>query len=63
MRRKPRILATQIGPISRLIREKAGTDDDRAALGTALADAFEAYSTPDGIHVPAAVIVYSACKA
>lgn len=55
-------LSTQIGPISRIIREKGGTDADRDAIGEKLATAFEAYQTPDGIRVPAGITIFGGVK-
>lgn len=53
-------VATQIGPVSRLMREKGGSDEDRDAIAAALVSAFEAYRSPDGIRVPAGLLVYTA---
>lgn len=55
-------LATQVGPVSRTMREKGGTEADRAAIGERLADEFGRYATPDGIRVPAGVLVYTGRK-
>ena len=55
-------VATEIGPVSRTIREKGGTEEDRAALRQQLLAAFEAYRSADGIRVPAGVIVYTGRK-
>jgi SAM-dependent methyltransferase len=57
------MLATQIGPVSRVLREKHGTDADREAIGAELVSSFERYRTADGIRVPAGVLIYTARKA
>lgn len=53
-------LATGIGPVSRILRENGGTEADRAAIATDLADLFRAYEGPDGVRVPALLNHFSA---
>ncbi len=53
-------LATGIGPVSRILREKAGTEADRAAIAADLAGMFRRFERPDGVRVPAVVNFFSA---
>jgi SAM-dependent methyltransferase len=53
-------LCGEIGPLPRMMREKGGTDADRAAILAAIRDAFSPYAGPDGVRIPARVHVYSA---
>ncbi len=53
-------LATGIGPVSRILREKNGTEADRAAISADLAELFRAYEGPDGVRVPALLNYFSA---
>lgn len=50
-------LATRVGPVSRTLRDKNGTETDRAAIGEKLAEAFEVYAAPDGFRIPAGLLV------
>ena len=52
-------LATRIGPVSRTLREKGGTEADRVAIQEKLGEALDVYRTPDGIRVPAGLLVYT----
>lgn len=49
-----------VGPVSRTLRDKGGTEADRAAIVAALRDAFARYVAPDGIRLPARVTYFSA---
>ncbi|WP_347311111.1 class I SAM-dependent methyltransferase [Defluviimonas sp. SAOS-178_SWC] len=53
-------LATSIGPVSRILRDKGGTEADRAAIATDLADLFRPYEGADGVRVPAVLNFFSA---
>jgi SAM-dependent methyltransferase len=53
-------LVGNIGALPRILREKGGTAEDRAAILAEVRDALARYATPDGIRLPARVIVYSA---
>lgn len=53
-------LATGIGPVSRILREKGGTEADRIAIAADLAGRFRAYEGPDGVRVPALLNYFSA---
>ena len=55
-------LATEIGPVSRLIREKGGTDADRAAIAADLASRFRRFETAERVEVPAVVNVFAAVR-
>lgn len=52
-------LATTIGPATRLMREKNGTEDDLAAIRSAVETAFAACLGPSGLRIPARLIVYT----
>lgn len=49
-----------VGPIARLMREKQGSAEDEAAIIAALASEIEPYRTPDGIRIPAGILLYTA---
>ena len=53
-------LVGSIGALPRVLREKGGTPDDRAAILAAVRDELAAFATADGVRVPARVIVYAA---
>lgn len=53
-------LATHVGPATRVMREKNGTDEDRAAISATLADAFVDFRTADGIRIPAVINIFTA---
>lgn len=53
-------LIGQVGPIGRMMREKNGTAEDRAAIQASLRSEFERYETDDGIRLPARVNVFTA---
>lgn len=55
-------LAAEIGPVSRLMREKGGTDADRHAIVADLAGRFRRFETTDGVEVPAVVNVFAAVR-
>lgn len=52
-------LARDVGPTSRVLRERNGTPEDQAAILAALAEDFAQYSGPDGIKIPAAINVFT----
>ena len=52
--------ATTVGPASRVMREKEGTEEDLAVIQSTCAEMLQAYQTDDGLKVPARLIVYSA---
>ena len=53
-------MATTIGPATRLIREKNGTEADVAAIKAGCKAAFATYQTEAGLRVPAHLIAYTA---
>lgn len=53
-------LALDLGPAARLLRVKEASAADRAALGREIEGALAAFATPDGIRIPARVLVYRA---
>ncbi|MDN2566578.1 methyltransferase domain-containing protein [Aquibium sp. A9E412] len=53
-------IVPHVGPIARMLREKDGTQDDRAAILAAIAEDFARYRTPDGIRIPARVHLFTA---
>lgn len=55
-------LASEIGPVSRLMREKAGTEADRRVIAGDLAGRFRQFETADGVEVPAAVNFFTAVR-
>ncbi|SPH24604.1 Demethylmenaquinone methyltransferase [Defluviimonas aquaemixtae] len=55
-------LATSIGPVSRLMRDKNGTEADRIAIATAVAKEFARYERADSVCVPARVHFFRARK-
>lgn len=55
-------LAAEIGPVSRLMREKAGTEADRAAITADLARRFRPFETAEGVEVPAVVNFFAAVR-
>ncbi|MEQ8899199.1 MAG: class I SAM-dependent methyltransferase [Roseovarius sp.] len=52
--------ATHIGPASRVLMEKDGTKEDKAAIIDALAERFQAFATPEGVRVPAVLTLFGA---
>lgn len=52
-------IASSIGPASRIIREKGGTQADAQAIANRVAVEFERYATPQGVQVPARLNYYS----
>jgi SAM-dependent methyltransferase len=52
-------IASSIGPASRIIREKGGTQADAQAIANRVAVEFEKYATPQGVQVPARLNYYS----
>ena len=53
-------LGVEVGPAAWLLRLRAGTAADREALSRGMEDAFAAFTSTDGVRVPARVLVYSA---
>ena len=53
-------LVGNIGSLPRVLREKGGTPEDRAAILAAIRSELAAFVTPDGVRLPARVIVYAA---
>jgi hypothetical protein len=53
-------LAGHIGPIPRMLRDKGGTAEDRAAILDRLRAGLAPFRSPDGIRVPARVNLFSA---
>jgi SAM-dependent methyltransferase len=53
-------LVGRIGPLARVLREKGGSAEDRAAILAAVRAEFAAFATPAGIRLPARVIVFTA---
>jgi SAM-dependent methyltransferase len=53
-------LITHLGPVARLLREKQGTDADRAAIAAETAAAFAPFIGADGLRVPARINVLRA---
>ncbi len=55
-------LATTIGPVSRFLREKNGTEEDRRAIAEVVARGFGRWESPDGMRIPARLNVFGALK-
>ena len=55
-------LAGAIGPIPRMLRDKGGTAEDRAAILDGLRAGLEPFRSPDGIRVPARINLFSAVR-
>ncbi|MCW3783941.1 class I SAM-dependent methyltransferase [Defluviimonas salinarum] len=53
-------LATLIGPVSRIMAEHGGTEDDRLAIAAELARALSPFAGPGGVSVPARVNLFTA---
>ena len=53
-------LATSIGPVAVLLREKNGTEDDRRAITADVAHKLGAFAGPDGVRIPAILNLFSA---
>ncbi len=52
-------IASNLGPASRIIREKGGTQADAQAIAERVVAEFEKYVTPQGVRVPARLNFYS----
>lgn len=52
--------ATEVGPASRILREKEGTAEDARAIGAEVRRRLEPFVTGDGLHVPAALNLFTA---
>lgn len=57
------VFATTAGPAARLLREKEGTEADRAAIEEDCAARFARFETARGLRIPARLIVYTARRA
>ncbi|WP_371225710.1 class I SAM-dependent methyltransferase [Roseovarius sp. 2305UL8-3] len=55
--------ATTVGPATRLMRERNGTEEDLAAIRADCTQRLAQYQTDQGLRVPAGLIVYTAVKA
>lgn len=55
-------LALRVGPATRHIRDKGGSDEDARAIAAAVRARFAGFVTPDGIRVPAVVNLYRATR-
>jgi hypothetical protein len=53
-------LVTVVGPVARIVREKAATDADKAAIAAEVAERFEQFRSSDGIRIPARVNLFTA---
>ncbi len=53
-------LASEVGPVARVILARNGTAEDAAAIAEAVTAALLPYRRPDGIRVPAALHLFSA---
>jgi SAM-dependent methyltransferase len=53
-------LGVEVGPAASRLRRCAGTADDRQAVAGAIEEAFAEFASPDGVRIPARVLVYSA---
>lgn len=53
-------LATSIGPVSRILREKNGTEADRRAIAADLATTFRRFEGAEGVRVPARINLFTA---
>ncbi len=53
-------LGVEVGPAASCLRRCAGTADDRQAVAGAIEEAFAEFASPDGVRIPARVLVYSA---
>lgn len=53
-------LVTVVGPVARVVREKGGTDEDKAAIVEEVGVRFEQFRTSDGIRIPARINVFTA---
>ncbi|MCR8547090.1 class I SAM-dependent methyltransferase [Salipiger sp. P9] len=51
-----------VGPISRHLRDKGGTDADRAAIHRGVKEAFRRFDDGNGCHIPARVNLFSATR-
>lgn len=53
-------VASNLGPASRIMRTKGGTEDDARAIAARVEVEFEKYVTPEGVRVPTQLNYYSA---
>ena len=53
-------LVTVVGPVARVLREKDGTEEDKAAIAAEVAARFAQFRSSDGIRIPARVNVFTA---
>lgn len=55
-------LAGEIGPLGGILRERNGTETDRAAILDRLARDLAPFARADGIHIPAAINIFTAIR-
>jgi SAM-dependent methyltransferase len=55
-------LALRVGPATRHVRDKGGSEEDARAIAAAVRARFEGFVTADGIRVPAIVNLYRATR-
>lgn len=51
-----------VGPISRHLRDKGGTEADRAAIHAQVKEAFRAFDDGNGCHIPARINLFTATR-
>jgi SAM-dependent methyltransferase len=56
------VLASNLGPASRIVREMGGGPEDTSAIAQEITKAFAAYSEGDTVRVPATLNFYAAVK-
>jgi hypothetical protein len=52
-------LVTVVGPVARILREKKGTEEDKAAITAEVRALFAQFRSIDGIRVPARINVFT----
>lgn len=55
-------LATSLGPVSRIVKEREGTPEDLAAIARTLEGELAGFMTDTGFRIPATLIFYGAVK-
>lgn len=55
-------LATSLGPVARIMRERGGTADDEASIREKVAEGLAGFRGPDEFRIPASLTVYAARK-
>jgi SAM-dependent methyltransferase len=56
-------LLSRVGPVARLMREKAASAEDAAAIVEAVAAEFRQFDGPDGCRIPAGINLFTAMRA